>query len=349
MNDAVPTILRHIAGLCGAVLIGFSLVTSMSCGNGEQEEIGSDVDVRIDGDSESVVEPDSAVVEGQDDPHDTTRTIVSAEVREGGEDAGVWVTFADGSTKQIAERIDADEVEDIHDIVSWLDVAISPDRRYLDGEASGFEMLFVQVYDAQTGRLHPRMYGAITDWTNEGRLRVRSCDLAGENCTDRISIDNVRPWLLRQSDAGMRVGDATLLPSTDLITNIRKVKQLSTFAEMLDAAGPDATGGTGPFTIFAPTNDAFAELRPGTVAELMNPANRSRLIDLVRNHIVAGRYNTVQLRNGSTLTTIGNDRLGIWANEWTFVKINDNVRMRENNIYADNGVMHIVDGVLGVD
>ena len=69
----------------------------------------------------------------------------------------------------------------------------------------------------------------------------------------------------------------------------------------LETAGADAIKGTGPFTVFAPTNEAFEKLPKGTAAKLLRPENKEQLIELIRNHVVAGEYNTVQIEDGTTL------------------------------------------------
>ena len=175
---------------------------------------------------------------------------------------------------------------------------------------------------------------------------MKSCNLAGDNCFNKISVDNTAPWLFRQQDSGIVVKGAVLLPTEDFISNIKKVKRLSTFAKFLETAGADAIKGIGPFTVFASTNEAFERLPKGTAAKLLRPENKEQLIELIRNHIVAGEYNTVQIEDGMKLYTIGNDTLKASSNEIALIKINGNYFVNLPNIYSSNGIIQIVTEVL---
>ena len=108
---------------------------------------------------------------------------------------------------------------------------VSPNGQFAAIDANGFEEAFVQIYDSGTDTLHKRTDGKITKWNKNGLLEVKSCNLAGKNCFDKISVDNTAPWVFRQQDSGIVVGGAALLPTDDFISNLKKVKRLSIFAQ----------------------------------------------------------------------------------------------------------------------
>lgn len=274
-------------------------------------------------------------------------TISSVEVKEGSgaTNGGVFVTLSNGNTLKIAQSKGPEDVSEIHYIISYRKAFISPDHRYVAVEATGFEEQFIDIYDVNTNILHKRTYGVVTQWTKDGLLEVRSCNLAGENCTDKISISNNKPWLFKQK-YGVVVGNATLLNSVDFISNIKKSNDLSIFARILEAVGPEAIKGTGPFTIFVPNNEAFNALPAGTVDALFRPENKQKLIQLVRNHIMANEYNILDIENGMKINTIGNDTLLFTTNEWSYVRINGDSIITIPNIYSTNGVIQVITKVL---
>ncbi|MFN4771378.1 MAG: fasciclin domain-containing protein, partial [Gemmatimonas sp.] len=121
--------------------------------------------------------------------------------------------------------------------------------------------------------------------------------------------------------------------------------QLSTLVTALQAA--DLTGtlsGTGPFTVFAPVNEAFAGLPAGVLQRLLETGNRAILSKLLTFHVVPGRITASQLRNGQTLTTVEGTTLPVTvASGFVFV---GGARVTTADIEASNGVVHLIDGVL---
>lgn len=125
---------------------------------------------------------------------------------------------------------------------------------------------------------------------------------------------------------------------TDFISNIKRADNLTSFARMLDKVASEAIGGTGPFTVFAPTDEALGD---------MSEVSDAALIEFVRNHVVAGEHYLVLLQDGATLKTVGNDTLTI-TREGSRVQINDRVFIIESDIQSTNGIIHVVDeGLVG--
>ncbi|QXX76175.1 fasciclin domain-containing protein [Methylovirgula sp. HY1] len=92
------------------------------------------------------------------------------------------------------------------------------------------------------------------------------------------------------------VGGAAMYPSRNIIQNAVNSKDHTTLVAAVKAAGlVDTLEGPGPFTVFAPTNEAFAKLPAGTVAALLKPENKPKLTAILTYHVVAGKYSTGDL------------------------------------------------------
>src|SRR5271167_1324852 len=90
--------------------------------------------------------------------------------------------------------------------------------------------------------------------------------------------------------ASVMVGGAAMYPTKDIIDNAVNSKDHTTLVAAVKAAGlVDTLKGPGPFTVFAPTNEAFAELPAGTVDMLLKPENKDTLTKILTYHVVAGR------------------------------------------------------------
>lgn len=98
------------------------------------------------------------------------------------------------------------------------------------------------------------------------------------------------------------------------------------------------------YTFFAPSDTAFQKLPEGTIKELLKPENKPRLVQLLRNHIVAGRLNFKDLQNGDKLKTLDGDELLV-TETWGRTSINNSV-IQNGNIEASNGTLHSLDKVL---
>jgi transforming growth factor-beta-induced protein len=145
----------------------------------------------------------------------------------------------------------------------------------------------------------------------------------------------------------IHVIDAVILPQAP--QNIAQVAaatpDLSTLTTALRAGGLDSTlAGTGPFTVFAPINSAFAALPASTLNALLATGNRTILQSLLRYHVVAGRLEASALRDGQTLTTVNGTALTVRVQGGT-VTINGR-SVRTADVGASNGVVHLIDGVL---
>lgn len=118
----------------------------------------------------------------------------------------------------------------------------------------------------------------------------------------------------------------------------------STLVAAVKAAGlVDTLSGTGPFTVFAPTNAAFAKLPAGTVENLLKPENKDQLTAILTYHVVAGEVKAADVVKLTTATTVNGKAVTIDASNG--VKIND-ATVTATDIDASNGVIHVIDTVI---
>jgi uncharacterized surface protein with fasciclin (FAS1) repeats len=106
----------------------------------------------------------------------------------------------------------------------------------------------------------------------------------------------------------------------------------------------DTLKGKGPFTVFAPTDDAFAKLPAGTVDELLKPENKQKLIAILTYHVVAGKVTAAQAMKLNSAKTVNGQSLNI-ATSGGMVMIND-ATVTKADILCSNGVIHVIDTVL---
>lgn len=120
----------------------------------------------------------------------------------------------------------------------------------------------------------------------------------------------------------------------------------STLAAALQAAGlVDTLKGNGPFTVFAPTDAAFAKLPPGTVENLLKPENRAQLVAILTYHVVPGRITSNQLLDRVTPATTVQGRAATIDGRNGRVTVN-NASVITADVAASNGVIHVIDTVL---
>ncbi len=164
----------------------------------------------------------------------------------------------------------------------------------------------------------------------------------------QILVDNARVTSadIRTSNGIIHVIDEVLIPETKLIPEVAKdAKVFGTLLAAVEAAGlADALSSKGPFTVFAPTDDAFANLPEGTVASLLKPENRDQLVDILKYHVVEGRVYASDLFRKSRVNTLAGDRVQVKYGDGAF-KINQS-NVVTTDVAAANGVIHVIDAVL---
>ncbi|MGM0944122.1 MAG: fasciclin domain-containing protein [Bacteroidota bacterium] len=106
----------------------------------------------------------------------------------------------------------------------------------------------------------------------------------------------------------------------------------------------DVLKGDGPFTVFAPTNDAFAKLPAGTVENLLKPENKDQLVAVLTYHVVAGKIMSSDLKDGQKAATVQGGEITVTLKDGKAM-IN-NATVTAADIEADNGVVHVIDTVI---
>jgi uncharacterized surface protein with fasciclin (FAS1) repeats len=133
--------------------------------------------------------------------------------------------------------------------------------------------------------------------------------------------------------------------SKDIVDTAVAAGQFNTLAAALEAA--DLVGtlkGDGPFTVFAPTDAAFAKLPEGTVESLLKPENRDQLIAILTYHVVPGKVEAADVVNLDEATTVNGQDVQITVAD-SGVQIN-NANVIKTDIEASNGVIHVIDTVI---
>jgi uncharacterized surface protein with fasciclin (FAS1) repeats len=153
------------------------------------------------------------------------------------------------------------------------------------------------------------------------------------------------------------VGGAAMSPTKDIIDNAVNSKDHTTLVAAVKAAGlVDTLKGAGPFTVFAPTNEAFAALPAGTVDTLLKPENKATLAGILTYHVVAGKLDAAELKkeikagHGSAeLKTVAGGML-IAKDKHGKITLTDEkggtATVTIANVYQSNGVIHVVNKVL---
>jgi uncharacterized surface protein with fasciclin (FAS1) repeats len=138
---------------------------------------------------------------------------------------------------------------------------------------------------------------------------------------------------------------AQSVPQADIVQTAVAAGSFRTLVAVVQAAGLAGTlEGKGPYTVFAPTDDAFAKLPAGTVDSLLKPENKEKLRAILLYHVVAGEVDASQVVKMHSAKTMEGARLHISANGGT-VMVN-NAKVVKADVHASNGVIHVIDTVL---
>jgi uncharacterized surface protein with fasciclin (FAS1) repeats len=157
--------------------------------------------------------------------------------------------------------------------------------------------------------------------------------------------------------ANPMVGGAAMYSTRNIVQNAVNSKDHTTLVAAVKAGGlVDTLSGKGPFTVFAPTNEAFAKLPAGTVATLVKPENKATLDKILTYHVVPGRITAQQIaamaaKHGGTATlkTVEGEPLMFrkaGAGWWVIDSKGGKARITIPNVMQSNGVIHVIDTVM---
>ena len=146
-------------------------------------------------------------------------------------------------------------------------------------------------------------------------------------------------------------GEASASEQPDTVVDVAASDQsFSTLVTAVDAAGLAGTlSGDGPFTVFAPVNDAFAALPAGTVDTLLAPENKAQLTSVLSYHVVPSKVLSSDLSDGMTVMTVQGQPLtvGVQGDAVTLTDASGNTAsVVQADVEAGNGVVHVIDHVL---
>ncbi|MBX3747420.1 MAG: fasciclin domain-containing protein [Verrucomicrobiae bacterium] len=140
------------------------------------------------------------------------------------------------------------------------------------------------------------------------------------------------------------VAQADYKKPSDIVAVAQSAGQFKTLVAAVQAAGlVETLQGKGPFTVFAPTDEAFAKLPEGTVAELLKPENKAKLQAILKYHVVPGTVKAADVKPGKVKTVQGQE----FTVSVTDGKVQvDKATVVKTDISASNGVIHVIDSVI---
>ncbi len=135
-------------------------------------------------------------------------------------------------------------------------------------------------------------------------------------------------------------------PSKDIVDTAVAAGSFNTLAAALKAAGlVEALKGDGPFTVFAPTDEAFAKLPKGTVEALLKPENKGKLVDILTYHVVSGSVPAKTAVTLSKATALNKKAISLGI-KGKSLYLNGKARVIKADVHASNGVIHVLDNVI---
>jgi uncharacterized surface protein with fasciclin (FAS1) repeats len=172
-----------------------------------------------------------------------------------------------------------------------------------------------------------------------------------------LSVSLINASYAQKMDQPVDVGGAPMYPTKNIIENAVNSKDHTTLVAAVKAAGLVSTlEQAGPFTVFAPTNEAFELLPDGTVQTLLKPENKAKLTGILTYHVVAGKLDSkalaalIKAGNGTAvLSTVEGGKLWVMMDGNKILLKDENGGMATitiMNVYQSNGVIHVIDHVV---
>lgn len=165
---------------------------------------------------------------------------------------------------------------------------------------------------------------------------------------DTAMMDKVEP--MKTEEPGVMVGGANMVASKDIVDNAAGSADHTTLVAAVKAASlVETLKSAGPFTVFAPTNEAFAKLPAGTVDNLLKPENKAALAGILTYHVIAGAFKSTDLKDGQKVKTVQGEELtiGYKDSKWTVTDAKGGVaNITIADVISSNGVTYVIDAVL---
>lgn len=203
-----------------------------------------------------------------------------------------------------------------------------------------------------------RMSGTFikTQNTMKKTIVLMSCALA--LATLSITQVSAQDMAMNTKDNTVMVGGEAMYPQKNIVENAVNSKDHTTLVAAVKAAGlVETLQGKGPFTVFAPTNDAFENLPDGTVETLLKPENKAQLTKVLTYHVVSGKYSYDDIakaikagKGKTTLNTVSGGTLTAMMNGSKNISLKDEAGNVANittyDVNQSNGVIHVIDKVV---
>jgi len=172
-----------------------------------------------------------------------------------------------------------------------------------------------------------------------------------------ISLSSKAQDMKMANEKSVEVGGAAMYPSKNIIENAINSQDHTTLVAAVKAAGlVETLQGKGPFTVFAPTNSAFAKLPAGAVENLVKAENKSTLSKILTYHVIAGKLDSKELaqrikkgKGTATLTTVEGSKLWVMEKDgklWLKDEQGNIAQITISDVYQSNGVIHVIDTVV---
>jgi len=174
-------------------------------------------------------------------------------------------------------------------------------------------------------------------------LGVAAC---GSDDSDSDSTSTSSTAMENTTDSSSMNSGSEAAGGEDIVALAQGNKDLSTLVKAVTAAGLAPTlQGEGPFTVFAPTNEAFAALPPAELNRLLKPANKDELANILTYHVAEGDVKSSDLKNGQMIKTVQGGELKVTIADDGTVKVGD-ATVVTPDVEASNGTVHVIDTVL---
>ena len=172
-----------------------------------------------------------------------------------------------------------------------------------------------------------------------------------------LAIILISSTIVSAQEKTVMVGGAAMYPSKNIIENAVNSKDHTTLVAAVKAAGlVETLEGAGPFTVFAPTNEAFNKLPAGTVDNLLKPENKDKLSAVLTYHVISGKVDSktlaewIKKNNGTyTATTVQGGKLMFSMKGKDLIVMDESgnsAKVTIKDVYQSNGVIHVIDTVL---
>ncbi|WP_298253230.1 fasciclin domain-containing protein [Bradyrhizobium sp.] len=174
--------------------------------------------------------------------------------------------------------------------------------------------------------------------------------LAPANAAEKSEMSSQKTVSEMSSQKTVMVGGSPMYPSKNIIQNAVNSKDHTTLVAAVKQAGlVDTLEGKGPFTVFAPTNEAFKKLPAGTVDNLLKPENKAELKKILTYHVVAGKYEESELTDGKKLKTVEGEDLTVKRSGGKVMIVDakgGTADVTIPNVNQSNGVIQVINTVL---